>query len=365
MERETGIDVLKTVGCFSVIALHYTSYYYDTTTKWGSYIVLNSIRWFVFGCIGFFILATGYLNCNKKFKKSYYIKLIPTIMIFFVYSILSQLVITPFDGMQSFWRYIDDGINWYFWGGNSYYWYMNFYIPFFLIIPFLNIIVKNISKKDFQWFIILIIIIISLPSFIEIVGDFWEPIKKSGIKLSSYFPADSFPFIYYFIGAYLRKYKNQTKHKLIIIVILITSLVFHSCLDWIYLQKYQNHFEIGQHVYTFNSYGNIFTIVSCTLFMICMIGLNFKSNIIKRIFAFLSAHTLEIYLGLMIADKIVQRFCERIGFSIGFSIMSFFVWFFGELIITICLALLIKLLRVLFRAGILFVKGIVYSVKYY
>lgn len=69
-KRETGIDILKIVACFSVIALHYTVNHYESTDNFGFFILLHMFRWFVFGCIGFFILATGYLNCYKKLEKN-------------------------------------------------------------------------------------------------------------------------------------------------------------------------------------------------------------------------------------------------------------------------------------------------------
>ena len=52
-KRKTGIDILKIVACFSVIALHYTANYYESTDNFGVFILLHMFRWFVFGCIGF------------------------------------------------------------------------------------------------------------------------------------------------------------------------------------------------------------------------------------------------------------------------------------------------------------------------
>lgn len=356
MKRESSIDILKITAILSVIVLHYAEYFYTSNTFWGSYIVLNSVRWFAFGCIGYFILATGYLNCNKIFEKKYYKKLIPIIVIFFVYSILSMIIIKPIENSQSVWNYLGEGIKGYFWNYGDYYWYMNFYFAFFLIIPFLNIVINNISEKTLRWLIFICIFIISLPSCLTVAGDFWKPLKDSGITLPSYFSADNFPFIYYFIGAYLRKYKHETRRRWIPAFCLVGTLLLHSCLDYIYLNKYQDILEPGQHVYSFNMYGNVFTIASCTLFFVCLLGITIKYNWLSKTMAFLSSITLEMYLGLMIADKIVKEWSVKSGYPLDCSIRGFVIWFVGEVTVTLFVAVGVKLCRMGITKAITIIK---------
>lgn len=346
LQRETSVDIIKIVGCISVIMLHYTEYYYGYD-DFGRYILLNSFRWFVFGCIGLYILSTGYLNCYKKIESKYYLKLFSIVVTFLCYSILSHIIISPYDGTVTRGQYLWNGIKWYFWGFHGYYWYMNFYIAFFLMIPFINVMINNLEKRQHQMLIMVSIITISLPEFISILGDFWQPLKESGITLPSYFSMSCFPFIYYFIGSYLRKYVDRVKikQKMICFILIMGTLILHSILDWLYLKKYQNQFEIGQHVYSFNSYGNLFTILSCTCFFLILKGVNVKEGIIKKMVAFLSSHTLEMYLGLMIADKVLNIFCDKINFAINCSLSGFVMWTLGELSIVLFLAVLFNLCK--------------------
>ncbi len=333
--RESSIDILKITGCFCVIILHYTNYYYKPTLNMGEYLFLNSIRWFVFGCIGFYIIATGYLNCNKKIDKKYYMRLIPTIITFLSFSLITHLISTSYEGDQSFLSYLYGGIKWYFWKYNAYFWYMNFYLSFYLLIPFINIIINNINKWQHILLIAISICIISLPDCLAVASDFWPILKESGITLPSYFSKDCFPFIYYFIGAFFKKYPvciNSLKKNMYLVFLLLV-LVLHSYLDTVYLNIYQEQFELGQHIYTFNSYGNIFTIITCTIYFVCISNIRIRNKMVNSIVIFISSYTLEMYLGLAIADKLVNKLCELNKYEIDCSIMGFSIWFFGELFI--------------------------------
>lgn len=218
---------------------------------------------------------------------------------------------------------------------------MNFYFSFYFIIPFINVIINNISKRQHIILICTTIALLSLPAFIRELGDFWKPLKETGISLPYYFSQDCFSFIYYFIGSYIRKYIDTVsiKCKYIIMACLCGSIFLHSSLDWCYLHIYQNSFEIGQHVYSFNAYGNIFTILSCSLFLVLLKGIKFESRWCNKVLVFISSHTLEMYLGLMIADKVLDKLCQKTGYMIGFSLKGFCFWFFGEIIVVSILAI--------------------------
>ena len=232
-KRDYGVDLIKVVACLSVIALHYTEYYYVATTNESAYVLLHIIRWFVFGCIGLFIIATGYLQWNKNISAKFYLKLLPIVVTFLIYCIVTLIVRNPFDGTTSIFSYIWNGIAYYFFGYNGYFWYMNFFFSFYVLIPFLNLIIKYTNKKSLLLFIIILVGILIFPDFWSQIQDFSKPIADCGIRTPSYFSIEGFAFVYYFIGAYISKYVNiiKIKDKVICFIVLIASMAIHSNMD--------------------------------------------------------------------------------------------------------------------------------------
>ena len=90
----------------------------------------------------------------------------------------------------------------------SYAWYINMFIGLYILIPFLNKIVKSSSKKELQLFILVLLIISILPAtwnnFSEILG------------YSNIFPLPNFwisiyPISYYIVGCYLKVHPVKLK----------------------------------------------------------------------------------------------------------------------------------------------------------
>lgn len=319
-----GINILKVIACISVILLHYTEYYYSKVDNSILFMLLHMFRWLVFGCIGYFCLCTGYLQYKKNLSKDYYKKIIKIIIVFLIYSTLSFIMLHK--PVNYNFRNLYNGTIYYFFDFNGYYWYMAMYFGLYLIIPFLNIIIEKISKKQHLFLIIILIILFSGHDFIMQMRDIY-PIFKN-INITGYYSSDLFPILYYFIGSYINKY-NINKSKNILVFSLILSLALHSYLDLHYTHLY--NYELSNHVYTFNSYGNIFTIISCvtTLLLVKNINLKYTSKIIK----FISSKTLPIYLGLGIMDKYQDIIANKVFSSkVNFSFKGMIIWLIIELI---------------------------------
>ncbi len=336
-----AIDIIKMVAITSVIALHYISYHSIPETSLFSYVFIHLAYWLFFQCIGLFCMATGYLCCNKKPTKQYFIKIIPIIFIYFIYCAITALINHPIDSLPSFFS----ATNYYFFNFAGYFWYMNLYIPFYFLIPYINIAIDKMDKSRLLTLIIISIAIISVPSFITTLRDFF-PSLSIYISLPNYFPQDLFPFIYYLIGAYVKinRHQSQTSRikRFIVVISLIAVLVIHSILDRVYLNIYSSNLEPGQHVFTFGTYGNIYTIISCWLFFWFITDIiNIETR--NPIVVYISSHTLEIYLGLMIADT-----CLR-GYNFSYSFLGFATWLISEFTISTVFSLAIEFSKRILR----------------
>lgn len=153
-QRNMSIDIIKCLSIFSVIGVHFilnTSNNIVINSNLGIAIYLAYRQIFIV-CVPLFLLTTGYLNTEKEPTKKYYKKILPIIGIYFFYSIVSLVFRNAY--MQETISIID-GIRLIFtFQAISYAWYINMFIGLYLLIPFLNKIVKNSSKKELQLFIL-------------------------------------------------------------------------------------------------------------------------------------------------------------------------------------------------------------------
>jgi surface polysaccharide O-acyltransferase-like enzyme len=91
---------------------------------------------------------------------------------------------------------------------NGYSWYVNMYIGLYIIIPFLNIIIKEISENK-NTFIFAVLVLTCLTA-IPYCFDYWTII---------------YPINYYFIGTYIKEYSLEIKKYKCVILIMIILLL--------------------------------------------------------------------------------------------------------------------------------------------
>ena len=110
------------------------------------------------------------------------------------------------------------------------------------------------------------------------------------------------------------------------------------------------HFnEFGNHVYTNNYYGNLFSILIVVMLFALLYRMDIKPKCVHKIFAFVSGISLEIYLGLVIADKCAYILVEKSEPFIMEHQLSYAAkyvpWILGELGAAMFFAILVKYLR--------------------
>ena len=328
-----GINITKTIACISVILLHYTQYFYSTVNNSTVFVLLHSFRWIVFGCIGYYCLCAGFLQYKKTFSKKYYKKIIKILVLFLIYCTLSFIFIHKPSNLS--FSSIYQGITYYFFEFKGYYWYMAMYFGLYLIIPFLNMIIANTTKKQHLFLIIISIILFSGHDFIMQARDI-QPFF-SNINISGYYSSDLFPLTYYFIGAYINKY-NINISKNISSFIFLIFLFLHAYCDLRY--THIHNYNLSDHIYTFNQYGNIFTIITCVTSM--LIFKNIKLKYTSKFISFIAKYTLPVYLGLGIMDK-YQKTISNVLFNskIDFSFKGMLLWLAIELIGALLMSIIV------------------------
>ncbi|MCM3511407.1 acyltransferase [Carnobacterium inhibens] len=304
-QRNMSIDIIKCLAIFSVIGVHFI-------LNTSSNIVINSnldiaiylaYRQIFIVCVPLFLLTTGYLNTEKEPTKIYYKKILPIISIYFFYSIVSLVFRNAY--MQETISIIK-GIRLIFtFQAISYAWYINMFIGLYILIPFLNKIVKSSSKKELQLFILVLLIISILPAtwnnFSEILG------------YSNIFPLPNFwisiyPISYYIVGCYLKvhpvKLKKNRYYLYTAFIVYLTAVG----INYIYS-------DIGNISNTIKDYSSLPILVQsiCLFIFISTKKIDFKmfNSLITKI----AKYTLEIYLISYVVDNFIYKFFKTFIFS--------------------------------------------------
>ena len=196
MKRIAGLDIIKALAAFFVIALHFllNTNFYQMSYSGKGMIVLSACKHLFHTCIPLFLIATGYLNKEKEPNKDYYkgLKKIIISYIFFavVYVIIKKYYFGVDNRILEWIRLFFDPT------ANGYAWYIEMYIGLFLLIPYLNILYRALdTKKKKTKLIFTLILLTAIPSI-------FCGIKIDNVNLNL-FPnwwTTIYPITYYYIG---------------------------------------------------------------------------------------------------------------------------------------------------------------------
>ena len=210
--RNPNMDILRIIAVLCVIGIHffYHSGYYYTTNDNAVMYFATVLRTLCSVCVPLFMILSGFLLCNKTLKKGYYSGIRKTIIVYILVaiacmiykSIVGSYTLTPF----TFFTGILD------FTGANYSWYIEMYIGLFLLVPFLNIIYKNLdSRKQKNILLITLIAITILPSLFNAFRfdslEWWaNPASNTETqKLIPSWWVGIYPITYYFTGCYIRE----------------------------------------------------------------------------------------------------------------------------------------------------------------
>lgn len=295
-ERNSNFELMRIVSMLMIILWH--MYIYGGIRDRG--VVQNPSLQVIFDflyCVymvhvNSFVLLTGYFQFDKKIKPS---KIVSIIDMSLFYKIISMIIfvslglitVTKLDIIQNMFPF---ELNL-----NDSHWFIRYYIFLYLLIPFINILIKNINKKDFKKLLIVLTFVFSIIPFIT--GN--KSMENNGFTL--------YQFIYiYFIGAFLGKYKINKNdiikkipvnlYRIILISIFLLCAVSNynmniTCNHLRGLNSVYNEI-FGNFITMFSRYSNPIVLIQSLSYFLLFETLDFKSKIINKV----STLTLGIYL---------------------------------------------------------------------
>lgn len=274
-ERNSSIEALRIAAMIMIITSHSCVHGLAGVT---SNFILNNITKDILtlGNLGvaIFVIITGYVSVEKSIKISKILKLEFQIMF---YSILFYIITTIINGYNIF---SIELLKAFFPITFKKYWFMSAYMILYLLIPFINLFIKNIEKETFNKFLLMnIILVFIIPT----------------ITTSDLYFNELFQFLtFYLIGAYLKNNEIKSKAFLkkvnIFLVSSIILLICSSVLIELMSLKFQFLSKYGTYFFNRNS---IFILVLATCIFIKTLSIKpFSNSVINTV----ASTTLGIYL---------------------------------------------------------------------
>lgn len=192
MQRQAGLDLIRCTALLFVVIFHAflnNGYYYQPQVG-GFMLLAGSVRWLSTGCIGLFLLLTGYLKSTETDIRSCWRRLPEVLLAYFLAAAVSIPVRHYIlRDTQSFGTWM---LRLFGFSGVYYGWYVEMYVGLVLLMPFVNRILSNLQDRDLLPFAAVLLFLTALPGIIKIpvLPDYWR---------------NSYPLTYYVLGAWIRR----------------------------------------------------------------------------------------------------------------------------------------------------------------
>ena len=291
--RMAGLDVIRVVAIFSVIAGHFFALNtpFRETVFNASGMFFQGMSYLLFTSIGvpLFIMMTGFLNAHKtECNWKYYRGGIRVIVAYLFFAVITIL-------FRKYW--LGESLSWTKWclkildfSAIPYGWYIEMWIGLYLLTPFLNLMYKAIpTKRQKQILLITLFVLTALPDLFN----------RYGFHLVPGFWHDVYPLTFFFIGSYIREYEPQLAGKKIWAAIAVIVLVcaINPVFNMLFVR---NHTMIQIAGGTSGVFGTIVAVLMFLLLYKADIKNHATTAVLKRI----SLLSLDMYLCCWIFDQL-------------------------------------------------------------
>lgn len=291
INRNSNYELMRIISMFLIVLYHVIHHgqVLENCQNEGLRIIVEFIKFFTIIHVNSYILITGYYQSQSKFKQSKIWSIINAslfyrITIMIILSLIGEITLDKLSIVRDFFP-LD----------TVHYWFIKCYLFLYCLSPFLNKLVENITKKEFQKLQIVLFILLSIiPSLtggLAFVNDGYTVYTMVHL---------------YLIGAYLRKYPLKESYifkpcsknlfqLIMIFVFFITLIINYVLYKYSFtLTNINNLFtEIANNVqYASLKYSNPIIIIQSIAYFTFFGTLNIQSKFINK----LSALTLEVYL---------------------------------------------------------------------
>lgn len=160
-ERLVHMDFLRILACFSVVMLHGAAqFWYDLPVTSAEWQIVNSYNAIVRFGVPIFVMISGaiFLSPGKEIniKRLYTHNILRLAIIYFVWSAFYGV----FDCLRSEWSVLSvNDILTEVYAGRYHLWYLPMIIGLYMLVPVLQKGLKDLDKKDVEYFLLLFMIV--------------------------------------------------------------------------------------------------------------------------------------------------------------------------------------------------------------
>lgn len=215
--RIYGIDLLRLICMLMVVIIHillHTGLLAQQTNNTLGYNILYGLDILCFCAVNCYGMITGYIYVDKQIKFKNLIKLLLMVLFYSITITLIFKLILPHEIR------VKNIIISLFPMTFKQYWFFTAYFAMYLFLPFINIMIKNITKKQFDYLIICILIIFSL----------LPTLRGDDIFITNYGLSPLWLTCCYIIGAWSKKRELNLKNSenYVLIYFLCATIVLAS-----------------------------------------------------------------------------------------------------------------------------------------
>ena len=272
--RNYGIDLLRLFSMFMVVVLHVLNRGGILANAQGpSYLQGWLAHIAAYAAVDCFGLISGYVGFTKQEKPFHYRKFVSFWLQVFIYNfgitLLFYLLKLPSQNQITLKTLIKSAFPIL----TGYYWYVRAYVGLFFVIPWLNKLIRNLSKKEFT---LLVVILVGLAAFGSLKDTFELNNGKSFAWL----------VFLYIIGAWIKNNEIFSKLKTG-----VWFLILFGCVILIWLWRIFS--PVLPVLFINNTRPSILLTAVC---MVCIFSrLSFKTNV-QKLIRFFAPAAFGVYL---------------------------------------------------------------------
>lgn len=268
-QRQSNYELLRIICIYGIITMHTFGEFIKSAT--GINMVYGNIINTVFNMgVSLFMLISGYFGAKTNWKK-----IIRFEFIAIFYSFLGYFAEAYISGVWSLSELVKSCLPIF----SQRKWFLTAYIILLVFADFINLIPEKLSKKQYEWFLFLMLTVFSIiPTII-----FFHPTDANSGKGFMNL------LLMYLIGRYIRKYeKKNINYKAIVCIFLLVTVVQFGLNILATLVVYKG---VGVCAVCARD-CSLFIIVGSVLVFILFGKINFYSKSVNSV----AKHVFEIYL---------------------------------------------------------------------
>ncbi len=333
-QRNYGIDALKSLAMFMVVILHLLGHG-GLLGAAADNSFNGQVLWLIeigaYGAVNIFAITTGYLMVNHKFRADRIINMwLQVIFYALIINLIFAIVLPGSVGTKQWIKSLCPVFS-------NLWWYFSCYIVLSLFIPFINIMLNAIKKRQTIVLIAIIFIVFStIPTLI--------PVDSTGIN-GGY--SVMWLACMYIIGAVIKKYDFGDKYKKRWCLLTYAVLVFAVWISRIVI-AFITKMVFGREILVnvFVNYLSPFVVISSISLLLFFKKIQF-SQVLCKILKFISPLSFAVYIiheHPMIREHLISDKFARFASA---NILVILGVVFGAAIAIFTVCILIEYLRTL------------------